>query len=220
MPIPISHITHLHNLASIIAEDCLWSDSQRIKKSLDNQNIGYSHIKERRRLRPVKVANRGTIGQYVPFNFCPRSVMLFVIHKGHQDYTGGQEHVLHLISDVDTLRASNPHCFFTLGCHRCPNYISVFAISNHVSHAICGDDFVDKTYLVITVSLSSFFKSKFQNVLVIKSGVKRCCFFYIGNSNLHLIFFCVNISAKTKKDKKQCSDIDKIRRIGQCKLME
>ncbi len=113
MPISISHITHLNNLASIIAEGCLWSDVQRISKNLDNENIGYSHIKERRRLRPVKVAKRGTIGQYVPFNFCPRSIMLFVIHKGHSDYNGGQELVLHLISDVDTVRESNPHCFFT-----------------------------------------------------------------------------------------------------------
>lgn len=54
-----------------------------------------------------------SIGQYVPFNFCPRAVMLFVIHKGHLDFQGGQDRVLHLISDVDTIRLSNESCFFT-----------------------------------------------------------------------------------------------------------
>ncbi|MGH1440798.1 MAG: type II toxin-antitoxin system toxin DNA ADP-ribosyl transferase DarT [Cellvibrionaceae bacterium] len=109
----ISHITHIDNLASIIAEGCLWSDAKRIERGLVNQNIGYSHIKQRRLRRPVNVAVGGSIGDYVPFNFCPRSVMLFVIHKGHQDYNGGQGQIVHLLSEVDTVRASNPHCFFT-----------------------------------------------------------------------------------------------------------
>ena len=61
----------------------------------------------------MNVAAGGTIGQYVPFNFCPRSVMLFVIHKGHPDFQGGQDRVLHLISDIDKIRLSNENCFFT-----------------------------------------------------------------------------------------------------------
>jgi broad specificity phosphatase PhoE len=39
--------------------------------------------------------------------------MLFVISRGHDDYSGGQDNILHLISDVDTVRLSNQHCFFT-----------------------------------------------------------------------------------------------------------
>ena len=113
MAVKVSHITHIDNLGSILKQTCLWSDAKRIEMGLVNQNIGYSHIKQRRLVRPVKVAAGGTIGQYVPFNFCPRSVMLFVIHKGHPDFQGGQERVLHLISDTDTIRLSNQHCFFT-----------------------------------------------------------------------------------------------------------
>jgi len=113
MTVKVSHITHIDNLSSILKQSCLWSDSKRIELGLVNQNIGYSHIKQRRLLRPVNVAAGGTIGQYVPFNFCPRSVMLFVIHKGHADFQDGQERVLHLISDTDTIRLSNQHCFFT-----------------------------------------------------------------------------------------------------------
>jgi hypothetical protein len=113
MAVSISHITHLDNLAGILEQGCLWSDAKRIELGLVNQNIGYSHIKQRRLVRPVNVAAGGTIGQYVPFNFCPRSVMLFVISRGHDDYSGGQDNILHLISDVDTVRLSNQHCFFT-----------------------------------------------------------------------------------------------------------
>ncbi|MCE7732636.1 MULTISPECIES: type II toxin-antitoxin system toxin DNA ADP-ribosyl transferase DarT [Vibrio harveyi group] len=113
MAVSISHITHLDNLAGILEQGCLWSDAKRIELGLVNQNIGYSHIKQRRLVRPVNVAAGGTIGQYVPFNFCPRSVMLFVISRGHDDYRGGQDNILHLISDVDTVRLSNQHCFFT-----------------------------------------------------------------------------------------------------------
>ncbi|MFA0159404.1 DUF4433 domain-containing protein [Vibrio sp. 10N.261.46.A3] len=113
MTVKVSHITHIDNLGSILEQECLWSDDKRIELGLVNQNIGYSHIKQRRLVRPVNVAAGGAIGQYVPFNFCPRSVMLFVIYKGHLDFQGGQDRVLHLISDTDTIRLSNQHCFFT-----------------------------------------------------------------------------------------------------------
>ncbi len=113
MNIAVSHITHLDNLASIISQGCLWSDAKRIELALNSQNIGYRHIKQRRLNRSVHVAAGGTIGQYVPFNFCPRSVMLYVIHKGHDDFRGGQNQILHLVSDTDTIRSTNPNCFFT-----------------------------------------------------------------------------------------------------------
>lgn len=113
MTVKVSHITHIDNLASILKQGFLWSDAKRIELGFANQNIGYDHIKQRRLIRPVSVAAGGTIGQYVPFNFCPRSVMLFVIHKGHDDFAGGQERVLHLISDIDTIKLTNEHCFFT-----------------------------------------------------------------------------------------------------------
>jgi hypothetical protein len=113
MAVKISHITHVSNLASIIEQDCLWSDYKRIELGLVNQNIGYNHIKQRRLVRPVSVAAGGTIGQYVPFNFCPRSVMLYVIHCRHDDFQEGQERVLHLISDIDTIKLTNENCFFT-----------------------------------------------------------------------------------------------------------
>jgi len=103
-PVPqnpeIFHITHLRNLAKIVASGCLWSDSQRIARSIDSTNIGLLHIKQRRLNRPVTIGVGGTLGDYVPFNFCSRSVMLYPVHAGHNDYSGGQEEIVHLVSTV------------------------------------------------------------------------------------------------------------------------
>lgn len=97
---PIFHITHVDNLAGILREGGLWCDRQRIALQLGNMNIGLAHIKQRRLTRAVSTRAGSTLGDYVPFNFCPRSVMLFAVHKGHQDYVEGQENVVHLISTV------------------------------------------------------------------------------------------------------------------------
>lgn len=76
-------------------------------------NIGHMHIKQRRLSRRVPAAAGGMLGDYVPFNFCPRSVMLFRVNKGHQDYPGGQEEVIHLVSTVQTAIATGQPWAFT-----------------------------------------------------------------------------------------------------------
>lgn len=53
------------------------------------------------------------LGDYVPFNFCPRSVMLYAIHCGHQDYCGGQEAIVHLVSRVSNGCATGRAWAFT-----------------------------------------------------------------------------------------------------------
>jgi hypothetical protein len=97
---PIFHVTHVDNLPGILREGGLWCDRQRVARQLESTNIGHVHIKERRLRRSVTTRAGGTLGDYVPFNFCPRSVMLFAVHKGHPDYAGGQEGVVHLVSTV------------------------------------------------------------------------------------------------------------------------
>jgi len=97
----IYHITHASNLGGIIREGGIWCDHERIARGLATTNIGHNHIKERRRSRCVPTCGGGALGDYVPFNFCPRSVMLFAVHKGHQDYSGGQSDVVHLVSSVN-----------------------------------------------------------------------------------------------------------------------
>jgi hypothetical protein len=97
----IYHITHIDNLPRIVGDGRLWSDVERIARALANVRIGYEHIKERRRRRKVAAAAGGVLGDYVPFYFCPRSVMLYLISQGRVDgYAGGQHEVVHLVSSV------------------------------------------------------------------------------------------------------------------------
>jgi hypothetical protein len=103
----IYHITHVDNLPSIIAAGSIGSDAQRIRQGLVNTNIGMTEIK-RRRLEEINVVCHPgtTVGQYVPFNFCPRSIMLFIIHRGnHPDlpYRSGQRPIVHLEADLNTV---------------------------------------------------------------------------------------------------------------------
>ncbi len=101
----IYHITHVDNLPSIITAGSISSDAQRIRQGFANISIGITKIK-RRRLDELNVAchPRTTVGQYVPFNFCPRSVMLFIIHRGNNrdlSYRGGQQPIVHLEADLN-----------------------------------------------------------------------------------------------------------------------
>lgn len=109
----IFHITHADNVVNIAHNGRLWCDAQRIALGLVNTNIGYSHIKERRMRHPVTVAAGGTLGNYVPFNFCPRSVMLYVVSQGHENYQDGQQPIIHLVSSIDAIRATGKPWFFT-----------------------------------------------------------------------------------------------------------
>ena len=96
----IFHITHVENLSGILAEGGLWSDAQRIARRLVSTNIGLLHIKQRRLDRDVETHAGGKLGNYVPFNFCPRSVMLYSVSRGHDDYRCGQMEIVYLVSRV------------------------------------------------------------------------------------------------------------------------
>ncbi|MCX6636223.1 MAG: DUF4433 domain-containing protein [Acidobacteria bacterium] len=99
----IYHITHLDNLPQIV-DSVLWSDAERIRRALNCTIIGMSEIK-RRRLEELEVDCHPCtkVGEYVPFYFCPRSIMLFLLYRGnHPDltYRGGQRPIVHLEADL------------------------------------------------------------------------------------------------------------------------
>jgi hypothetical protein len=109
----IYHITSIDNLPDIVKAGRLWCDAQVRKLSLAKQTIGYAHIKARRLRRTVGVSAAGCLGDYVPFNFCQRSVMLYVVAQGHDEYRGGQNPIIHLISTVKTAIATGRPWAFT-----------------------------------------------------------------------------------------------------------
>ncbi len=100
----IFHITPVSNLAGIVGDQVLWSDAARLAKGLDCQIVGMSRIKQRRLMEIEVACHQGTkVGEYVPFYFCPRSVMLYILCRGNHpdiDYRGGQEPIVHLQADL------------------------------------------------------------------------------------------------------------------------
>lgn len=101
--IRIYHITHLDNLPSILEHGGLWSDAMVVNRGGPAASIGMSNIKKRRLALPVKCHFPDRVGEYVPFYFCPRSIMLYLIHcANHSElsYRGGQEPILHLEADL------------------------------------------------------------------------------------------------------------------------
>lgn len=69
----------------------------------DGAVIGNSEIKADRLRLPVSCNPGTTVGQYVPFYFCPRSVMLYVISRQNHPnvaYRDGQGPVIHLMADL------------------------------------------------------------------------------------------------------------------------
>ncbi len=108
MPVPaapkIYHIVHVDRLSSIIADGFLWSDAEIVRRARPGTAIGMNGIKQRRLSELTLTSHPGLyVGACVPFYFCPRSVMLYLIHQAnHPDlsYRGGQGPIVHLESDL------------------------------------------------------------------------------------------------------------------------
>ncbi len=99
----IYHIVHVDRLPSIIADGCLWCDVEVERRRPPGTSIGMSSIKQRR-LRELQLRSHPGlyVGQCVPFYFCPRSVMLYLIYRKNQElsYRGGQAPIVHLVADL------------------------------------------------------------------------------------------------------------------------
>jgi hypothetical protein len=101
----IYHIVHVDNLASIVAEGNLLSDAVMAQRQ-GGRVIGMDSIKQRRLQLPVTCHAGLTVGQSVPFYFCPRSIMLYVINcANHPEltYRGGQQPIIHLEADLHSV---------------------------------------------------------------------------------------------------------------------
>ncbi len=125
MPMPaqpkIYHICHVDRLPSILDCNGLFSDAKVLELDLPGTVVGMSNIKQRR-LNELRLDSHPTlfVGQCVPFYFCPRSVMLYLIHRRNAEltYQGGQDQIVHLESDlyetVAWANANNRRWAFTL----------------------------------------------------------------------------------------------------------
>ena len=99
----IYHIVHVSRLASIIKDGGLLCDAMVNQNGKPGEVIGMSSIKERRLSSSLSSYPDLCVGDCVPFYFCPRSVMLYVIDKANHEelsYKDGQVPILHLEADL------------------------------------------------------------------------------------------------------------------------
>lgn len=98
----IYHICHVDRLPSIIASAGLLSDAVLLNQALPGTTIGMNHIKQRRLQLELDSHPGLHVGECVPFYFCPRSVMLYLISRRPPDlaYTDGQGPIVHLEADL------------------------------------------------------------------------------------------------------------------------
>ena len=107
IPVPdepkIYHIVHVDRLPSIINDGWLWCDAEAVRRVLPGTTIGMNSIKQRRLRNGLNSRSGLHVGDCVPFYFCPRSVMLYVIYqRNHPElsYRGGQGPIVHLEADL------------------------------------------------------------------------------------------------------------------------
>lgn len=112
VPVPpqpkIYHIAHVDRLPSIVATGGLLSDALVQVQALGGTMVGMNHIKQRRLTELQLSSHPGLfVGACVPFYFCPRSVMLYLIHRRNAElaYQGGQEPIIHLQADLGAVVA-------------------------------------------------------------------------------------------------------------------
>lgn len=99
----IYHIVHVDRLANILASGGLSSDAFVRANGCAGTTIGMGDLKASRLTRPVPTHPGSHVGDYVPFYFCSRSIMLYVIHMANHPalaYRGGQGPIVHLEADL------------------------------------------------------------------------------------------------------------------------
>lgn len=109
-------ITHIDNLSHILAHGIL--NKNHPKASESYLQIGHPEIIDVRSTTPVKIANYGNIGDYVPFYFTPKSIMLYNILTGYQAPLVPQrnaEDILVIRCKIQDLAAHDALWFFTDG---------------------------------------------------------------------------------------------------------
>jgi hypothetical protein len=103
-PLRIFHITAIANLPTILGRGALQSKTLLAAKGVTYSNIAYQGVQGKRARKKVVKPPGGTIHDYVPFYFAPRSPMLYTINQGNVDGCPyRQQAIVHLVTTVETV---------------------------------------------------------------------------------------------------------------------
>jgi hypothetical protein len=126
IPTPIFHITAIDNLASIASCGTLLAKNVAAAQGLVSANIAYEEIQGRRAVKVIPIYPGGTLHDYVPFYFAPRSPMLMTINSGNVagcDYR--QDDIVHLVSTAQAVHDGG-HRFVFSDLHAAKDFAEFF----------------------------------------------------------------------------------------------
>jgi ssDNA thymidine ADP-ribosyltransferase, DarT len=102
--VAVYHITHIDNIGAMARDGALRCDSSCNVNGIRPVSIAYDNLKAKRARWKVDVAQGGTLADYVPFYYAPRSPMLYAIDGGYvPSYDGGQVEVAHLVCSAQEI---------------------------------------------------------------------------------------------------------------------
>ena len=105
-PIRLFHITAMANLPAICQAGALLSKHRGASNGVAYQNIAHGGAQGVRAAKRMPDPPGGSVHDYVPFYFAPRSPMLFAIHGGKVDgCTLKQQDIVHLETTVERVTA-------------------------------------------------------------------------------------------------------------------
>ena len=106
-PVRIFHITAIDNLVAIGTSRVLLAKNGLVAGRIAHASVAYEHIQERRSQKIVPVGPAGTLHDYVPFHFAPRSPMLMAINGGNvPNCPHRQEDIVHFVAHAEDIAAA------------------------------------------------------------------------------------------------------------------
>ncbi|EKU51524.1 hypothetical protein ACINWC323_1784 [Acinetobacter sp. WC-323] len=114
MPTRLFHMTAIDNLDSILNKGSLICKNSCTKDQIRYGNIAHSSVQNKRNSKNVPVPPHGSLHDYVPFYFAPRSPMLYVINQGNVDGCDyRQDSIIYLQTTVEKILETNNLYVFT-----------------------------------------------------------------------------------------------------------
>ena len=107
---PIFHITSILNLNSILK--CSKLLALNYLREIDFKSIANNDVQSRRSQISINHPPYGTLHDYVPFYFAPRSPMLYANKETRHEGSIAQEQIIYLISSIQKIINKGVQCIF------------------------------------------------------------------------------------------------------------
>lgn len=115
-PTPILRFLHIDNLPVVLQRGSLHAPNFCPNDGLVYKTIHNLDIQNQRRVQPIPCGPRGVIHDYVAFYFGYLSPMMLQLKTGRvAGYTEGQEPLIYLVSDAQTIQTAGMNFVFSDG---------------------------------------------------------------------------------------------------------